>query len=79
MRPQFYFGFSGETRTARVAEARQFANRRDAIEGLMKMVCPACGGHVKFAVQNIGQQIPCPHCQASIILRKPDENLYTAS
>ena len=41
----------------------------------MKMICPACGGHVKFAAQNIGQQIPCPHCRAAITLRQPDENL----
>jgi uncharacterized paraquat-inducible protein A len=43
-------------------------------EGLLKMSCQACGGHVKFAPQNLGQLIPCPHCQATITLRKP-ENL----
>jgi hypothetical protein len=67
--------FSSDARTARLGEARQLAARRDATAGLMKMFCPACGGHVKFAAQNIGQQIPCPHCQAAITLRKPDENL----
>ena len=68
------FWFSADARTARLAEARQ----RDATAGLMKMFCPACGGHVKFPAQNIGQQIPCPHCQAAITLRKPDENLKMA-
>lgn len=69
------FWFSSDARTARLSEARQLAAQRDATAGLRKMFCPACGGHVKFAAQNIGQQIPCPHCQAAIILRKPDENL----
>jgi DNA-directed RNA polymerase subunit RPC12/RpoP len=72
------FWFSSDARTARLAEARQLATRRDILAGLMKMVCPACGGHVKFHAQNIGQQIPCPHCQAAITLRKPDENLKMA-
>jgi DNA-directed RNA polymerase subunit RPC12/RpoP len=67
--------FSTEARTARLAEARQLAARRDASAGLMKMFCPACGGHVKFAAQNTGQQIPCPHCRVAITLRQPDENL----
>jgi endogenous inhibitor of DNA gyrase (YacG/DUF329 family) len=34
----------------------------------IKMSCPACGGHIKFAAENLGQQIPCPHCQAAIAL-----------
>jgi hypothetical protein len=44
---------------------------RCAVEHL-KMSCPACGIHIKFARQNLGQKIPCPHCQTSITLRKPD-------
>jgi DNA-directed RNA polymerase subunit RPC12/RpoP len=67
--------FSSDARTARLAGARQSAARRDAADGLMKMLCPACGGHVKFAAQNAGQQIPCPHCQAAIILRPADDDL----
>lgn len=39
-----------------------------------KMFCPACGGHVKFAVQNLGAQIPCPHCAQPMMLRR-EENL----
>jgi DNA-directed RNA polymerase subunit RPC12/RpoP len=35
-------------------------------------VCPACGGHIEFAAQNLGQEIPCPHCQKTITLHKPD-------
>jgi predicted RNA-binding Zn-ribbon protein involved in translation (DUF1610 family) len=39
-----------------------------------KMSCPACGGHVKFAVRNLGAQILCPHCAKPIKLRR-EENL----
>jgi hypothetical protein len=38
----------------------------------LKMACPACGGHIQFAAQNIGQIMPCPHCQKVLTLRKPD-------
>jgi DNA-directed RNA polymerase subunit RPC12/RpoP len=69
------FWLSNEARTARFAGARQLAARREATAGLMKMFCPACGGHVKFAAQNVGQQIPCPHCRVAITLRNPGENL----
>jgi len=40
----------------------------------LKMSCPSCGVHIKFAIQNLGQKISCPHCQKETILRKP-ENL----
>lgn len=43
-------------------------------DDLVRIFCPACGGHIRYAVQNSGQQIPCPHCKAEITLRKP-ENL----
>ena len=66
-----YLLFSAQARTARLTRVRQ----RDAAAGLMKMVCPACGGHVQFAAVNAGQQIPCPHCQAAIALRQPDASL----
>ncbi len=49
-------------------------NRRVASKDEVKISCPSCGGHVTFASQNLGQQIPCPHCRAVITLRKP-ENL----
>jgi DNA-directed RNA polymerase subunit RPC12/RpoP len=62
-----------KARTARSAEAREHTARRDAASGLIRMTCPACGGHVKFASQNLGQQIPCPHCQAAILLSNPEE------
>lgn len=39
-----------------------------------RMSCPACGAHVKFAMENLGQQLPCPQCKTAITLRKP-ENL----
>ena len=39
---------------------------------MLKMSCPSCGIHIKFASQNLGQKISCPKCQKSITLRKPD-------
>lgn len=47
---------------------------REAAENL-KMFCSSCGGHIKFAIQNVGQIIPCPHCQKTITLQKPDKSL----
>jgi hypothetical protein len=40
-----------------------------------KMHCPSCGTHVQFTVENLGQQIPCPHCQETITLRKPEDTI----
>ena len=45
-------------------------NLRDFI----KMSCLSCGGHIKFDSQNIGQKIPCPHCETTVTLRA-GENL----
>lgn len=64
--------FSHEAKTVRSMEARQHAAQRDAAIGLLKMSCPSCGVRIKFAFQNIGQNIPCPHCSKTITLRKPD-------
>jgi len=47
-------------------------SRRGAFQ---KMFCPGCGGHIKFATQNLGQEAACPHCQIGVTLRKPNENL----
>jgi hypothetical protein len=49
---------------------------RRAVEAanFLKMSCPACGVHIKFAVQNVGKMISCPHCQKEITLRET-ENL----
>jgi hypothetical protein len=38
----------------------------------LKTSCPSCGGHIRFAVQNLGQQTVCPHCQNGLTLWKPD-------
>jgi DNA-directed RNA polymerase subunit RPC12/RpoP len=38
----------------------------------LKTICTNCGGHIAFSARNLDQQIPCPHCQATITLRKPD-------
>jgi len=43
----------------------------------VKTACAHCGGHIQFSLRNLGQQIPCPHCQTDIVLRRPDENLKT--
>ncbi|MGH7940532.1 MAG: hypothetical protein ACREFR_05620 [Limisphaerales bacterium] len=43
-----------------------------------KMSCPSCGGRVKFPIQNLGQMTDCPHCQALVTLRKPEEILKMA-
>ncbi len=37
-----------------------------------KMACPECGIHIRFALQNLGQRILCPHCRIMITLREPD-------
>ena len=39
---------------------------------LLKMSCPGCGVHIEFATGALGQKIPCPHCRATVTLRKPD-------
>lgn len=49
--------------------------RGQAARDYPKMFCPACGGHIKFAQQNLGQRIACPHCHAEVDLRRPDEKL----
>ena len=41
-------------------------------DGFWKMSCPGCGGHVKFALQNEGQKIPCPHCEKVLTLRRAE-------
>lgn len=46
--------------------------RQQRLHPVATMSCPACGGHVQFARQNLGQTMPCPHCQAVIVLRQPD-------
>jgi hypothetical protein len=44
-------------------------------EGVSKMSCPACGVHIRFNNQNLGQTISCPQCHGAIKLRNPDESL----
>jgi len=38
----------------------------------LKLSCPSCGVHIEFATGDLGQKIPCPHCRATVTLRKPD-------
>jgi hypothetical protein len=49
-------------------------HRRAEESKFSKTFCPACGGHIKFAIENLGQKTSCPHCKASVTLRN-DENL----
>ncbi|HEY5233319.1 MAG TPA: hypothetical protein VIK35_07300, partial [Verrucomicrobiae bacterium] len=37
-----------------------------------KISCTACGGHVEFPTNLLGETIPCPHCRATIILKRAD-------
>jgi predicted RNA-binding Zn-ribbon protein involved in translation (DUF1610 family) len=39
--------------------------------GYLKTPCPACGGHIRFAAQNLGQTILCPHCREAVTLQAP--------
>ena len=48
------------------------AGRRAKTDQFVKMSCPACGVHIRFADRNVGQKIPCPQCRKAITLRKPD-------
>jgi hypothetical protein len=50
-------------------------SRNNKAAASQKMSCPSCGGHIKFAVANLGQRIACPHCRAALTLRQPDETL----
>jgi hypothetical protein len=47
---------------------------REGAKGYLKTACPHCGEHIAFLPQSLGQNIPCPHCEANITLSKP-ENL----
>jgi predicted RNA-binding Zn-ribbon protein involved in translation (DUF1610 family) len=48
------------------------AGRRAKATKFIKMSCPSCGIHLRFDARNLGQKIPCPHCQTNITLRKSD-------
>lgn len=42
----------------------------EAMVRTLKIACTKCGGHIEFSTNSFGQKIPCPHCQAVIILQK---------
>jgi hypothetical protein len=46
--------------------------RQQSFSEFLKMSCPSCGIHIRFAGKNLGRKISCPHCQTGITLRKPD-------
>jgi hypothetical protein len=37
----------------------------------LKISCTACGGHIEFPTNLLGQKIPCPHCAKTITLLNP--------
>jgi predicted RNA-binding Zn-ribbon protein involved in translation (DUF1610 family) len=51
-----------------------WCQRQQRLHPVVKMSCPSCGIHIEFASPYVGRKIPCPECQATITLRKP-ENL----
>lgn len=46
------------------------ARSQKAFARTLKISCTACGGHIEFPTNFFGERIPCPHCEASIILQK---------
>jgi hypothetical protein len=36
-----------------------------------KISCSACGGHIEYPTNLLGEKIPCPHCQTMIVLQRP--------
>jgi RNase P subunit RPR2 len=46
---------------------------REQKAGYLKISCSSCGGKIKFPPADMGRQIPCPHCQATLTLRKPED------
>jgi hypothetical protein len=38
----------------------------------LKVACPHCGGRIAFDRKNLGQEIPCPHCQKILTLHKAE-------
>jgi len=41
-------------------------------EAALKATCAHCGGHTAFSPRNVGQIVPCPHCQTALTLRPPE-------
>jgi hypothetical protein len=50
-------------------------SRKPKSEKSYKMSCHSCGTHIEFNKSNLGQNIPCPNCQAVVNLRRPGEYL----
>jgi hypothetical protein len=38
-----------------------------------KCACPACGGHIEFPAEYVGDKVPCPHCLAEVVLVQSGE------
>jgi DNA-directed RNA polymerase subunit RPC12/RpoP len=42
----------------------------------LKCVCPICGGHIQFPIEEDGQEVECPHCGKLIILKAQTEKAH---
>jgi DNA-directed RNA polymerase subunit RPC12/RpoP len=60
---------SAQTAVANSGTARTGAT---VLVRTLKISCTACGGHVEFPTNLLGEKIPCPHCRATIILKRAD-------
>jgi hypothetical protein len=49
--------------------------RKAKAAAYLKMPCPACGTHIRFNDSDLGRQLPCTHCMATVTLRKPSDYL----
>lgn len=36
-----------------------------------KILCGKCAGKIEFPAEYVGQTIPCPHCQTTVLLKDP--------
>jgi hypothetical protein len=61
-----------DTRDQFHSEAKTVSQEAPAIANdYLKISCPHCAGHIAFPSQNLGQMIPCPHCNMNITLKEP--------
>lgn len=59
----------GSTSTMWLWLSRRSTNRRMKDAQSIKMSCPACGVHIRFGRERLGDQIDCPQCRKPITLR----------
>lgn len=64
--------FAGKFKSNQILPERKDTQAMGAgvLVRFLKISCPACHEHVEFPTNRLGEKIPCPHCQAPIILQK---------